>query len=131
MNHLTQPTPTTRTLDIRSIPAGEIFRTTDFSGLTIVNVFHIYDGYIMSVALPFEGFPVLENERFRRWTVKVYPMYDINNNYMGYMDYGLFSDMRTGWYCVVCDFETDSFWMAVVHDIKHLLCMRKRVKGSE
>lgn len=131
MNYLTQSTPTTGTLDIRNITAGEIFRTTDFSGLTIVNVFSIYNGHIMSVALAFEWSPVLENERFRRWTVNVYPMYDINNNYMGYMDNGLFSDMRKEWYCVVCGFETDSFWMAVFHDIKHLLCMRKRVKGSE
>jgi len=131
MNNLTQPTPTSRTLEIRSIPAGEIFRTTDFYGLTIVNVFRIYNGHIMSVALPFEWSPVLENERFRRWTVNVYPMYDIKNNYMGYMDEGLFHDMRKEWYCAVCDFETDSFWMAVLHDIKHFLCMRARKKGGE
>lgn len=94
--------------------------------MIILNVFDLRNGYIMSVAIPFEYYPVHETEFFRRWTGIVYPMYDINNNYMGYMDHGIFHDMRTGWYCAVCEFETDSFWMAVLHDIKHLLCMRKR-----
>jgi len=99
--------------------------------MKIVNVFNIYNGYIMSVAIPFEWSPVLENEWFRRWTGIVYPIYNINNNYMGYREDGLFHDMRTGWYCAVCIFETDSFWMAVLHDIKHFLCMRKRKKRGE
>jgi len=96
--------------------------------MNLVNVFNISDGYIMSVAIPFENYPVLETEWFRRWTDIVYPCYNINNNYMGYMDNGLFYDMRKDWYCVICDYETDSFWMAVFHDIKHFLCMRKRKK---
>ena len=93
--------------------------------MNLVNVFNIYDGYIMSVAIPSENYPVLETERFRRWTVNVFPFYDINNKYMGYMDNEIFYDMRKDWYCAICNFETDSFWMAVLHDIKHFLCMRK------
>jgi len=95
--------------------------------MNIVNVFCTYNGRIMSVAIPFETYPVLETEYFRRWTDIVYPCYDINNNYMGYMENG-FHDMRKNWYCAVCNYETDSFWMAVLHDIKHFLCMRKRHK---
>ena len=45
---------------------------------------------------------------------------------MGYMNNGEFYDMRKGYYCTICSFETDNFWRAVAHDIKHFLCMRKR-----
>ena len=96
--------------------------------MILVNVFRIWDGRTIEVAIPWESYPVLETEFFRRWTGLVHPCYDINNNYMGYMDNGLFYDMRKNWYCAVCNYETDSFWMAVLHDIKHFLCMRKRHK---
>lgn len=91
-----------------------------------VNVFSIYHGRDMSVAIPFENYPVPERYGYRRWTNNVYPCYDINNNYMGYIDNGIFYDMREGWYCVRCDYETDSFWNALSHNIKHFLSTRKR-----
>lgn len=91
-----------------------------------VNVFNIYNGHSMSVAIPWENYPVLETDRFRRWAVKTYPCYDIKNKYMGYMNNGEFYDMRECYYCAVCCFETDNFWRAVVHGIKHFLSIRKR-----
>lgn len=94
-----------------------------------VNVFNLYGGRILEVAILGEFDPVPETERFRRWTDTVYPCYDINNRYMGYMDHGIFHNMREGWYCVFCSFETGSFWRAVLHDIKHLFCVRKRRTG--
>lgn len=44
-----------------------------------VNVFNIYDGRSMSVAIPWENYPVLETDIFRRWTIKTYSCYGINN----------------------------------------------------
>lgn len=38
--------------------------------------------------------------------------------------------LREGWYCAFCDYETKSFWRALIHDIKHLFCMRKRKTGQ-
>ena len=66
---------------------------------------------------------VKETERFR---LEVCPCYDINNKYMGYIDSGRFHDMREGWYCISCSYETESFWKALYHDIKHFLDVRKR-----
>lgn len=94
-----------------------------------VNVFNIYDGRILEIAIPRNDYPVLETERFKRWTDKQYPCYDIKNNYMGVMQDGLFFDMRKGWYCTFCDYGTQSFWHALIHNIKHLFLMKKRKTG--
>lgn len=94
--------------------------------ISIKYVFSIYHGKDMPVTLPFENYLVPERYGFRLWTNRTYPLYDINNKYMGYMDNGIFYDMREGWYCTACGYETLSFWRALYHDIKHFLHMKKR-----
>lgn len=94
--------------------------------MIIKYVFSIYNGRYLSVAIPWKNYPVPDRYGFRIPTEKVYPCYDIKNKYMGYMDNGTFHDMREGWYCIMCDFETKSFWKVIIHDIRHLFYMRKR-----
>jgi hypothetical protein len=94
--------------------------------LIIKYVFSIYHGKELSLALPFEGYPVTERYGYRLWGDKVYPCYDIKNKYMGYMDNGIFYDMREGWYCTKCNYETTSFLHIIVHNTEHFLCVKQR-----
>lgn len=94
--------------------------------MIIKYVFSIHNGRYLSVAIPWENYPIPNRHGFRMPTENVYPCYDINNKYMGYMDNGKFHDMREGWYCTICNFDTMFLLDAVIHDIRHLPCIRKR-----
>lgn len=98
----------------------------DLCNRPIKFVFNMYHGLDVSITVPFEDYPVPEMYGFRLWTTEVYPCYDTNNKYMGYMDNGTFCDMREGYYCSVCRYETLSFWKALYHHIKHLGHIRNR-----
>ena len=67
----------------------------------LTDVFNIYNGRYLSVAIQQENYPITDRYGFRVPTVKVYPSYDVRNKYMGYMDNETFYDMREGWYCII------------------------------
>ncbi len=90
------------------------------------NIFNIYSGEMLRILVSFESCLIYEKYGFRLWTDKVFPLYDINNNYMGYFDKEKVYDMRIGWYCLICEYKTKKFWRALFHNIVHFLCVRKR-----